>query len=988
MPFLLFFGPYARGILFSLFRGCILNVIIRHKTQETREKNMKHRSLSAVLALMLAVSLFPAAALAEGAGGENGLSIPNGGDAEAALMLYEDYGDTRTLTIDKNSEKKNYRLSELYYAEGETLIDLFEDGTESLVCGYLLDTPEGPAEWTVVGKVIYYPDESGGSNEVMLENLEWDKLTSGKNYLLMIKPGERWYKQIVAVTDNSQQGGDDVQPGTFVVQYEGENYAAGSTLVLSAGPDNVVALMVRTENGWSLVGDSSLIKFGEGVITNIAPVHKENEGTDQLWRVIIAEEDGEGAASWIQYGEDENNRVNITVRSAPQPSGQLEVNYDGSFVRGLTLGAGTYDVELRLWDEENNKDWWLGEKYTNWLSVDETIVKSIEQDRFKDDDAHDVFMWKITVAAPESGSASGWIKYSDGKNESQVDIKVLAAHGDKVSDGDFIDAEVDNGELIIKIDGETYRSNVAKINWPMDSDNEYYLAACEWRDKLLDISPKGHGFRGLMDGSNNHMYLSARVFQRVEGESGSDDVKYFLNENVRAKMIEAGYTFDIVLHPAEGSGNYPTRETVEMTSLSPENGDMALNWEHLYYGDSSTAGWWVYEAQLVNAAETVVARSFSSEKFQSMALERVTLEESDVETINRQIADTLNHCSENDDYTLPMVEFILPAGTIEGRIIIPKTKCFISLVGAGNNRGVISTTIRGGVRLDGADCDLHSIHFIGAGKDQETSSDGLPNVAAYGYGEGIPRGCILEGYYCAISSEDCSSWAANQSVFLNNHIGIRMSALGGGNLRMIDNWFVGNDTALLVEKSIGADAMESSSNRFVNNKVDLENNSDQTGWMSQNFFYHDHDENKGWMPVLWNEDIGNGSLNFCRDEQGRICADNSAPEFETTGNYNTLRSDGDPQYLNFLPWFDGKSKTFAYPLARTQSCDSFFYPNWRDPNQCPKWWPEDDPYYPSYVQRGVTISESELDGLHFSSYDSSTDTAIGTFDFGAAGTEN
>ena len=37
--------------------------------------------------------------------------------------------------------------------------------------------------------------------------------------------------------------------------------------------------------------------------------------------------------------------------------------------------------------------------------------------------------------------------------------------------------------------------------------------------------------------------------------------------------------------------------------------------------------------------------------------------------------------------------------------------------------------------------------------------------------------------------------------------------------------------------------------------------------------------------------------------------------------------------------------------------------------------------------QGVTISENELDGLRFSSYDSETDTAVGTFDFGSSRAE-
>lgn len=928
---------------------------------------MKHRALSMLLTLVMVVSLLPAAAVADAAEDD----ANNGVQTGTIEMRYDgQFGNEKSMPV----------------GEHKVELRLWRDDTGGAHWLEEADKDNLQVDGTVVKSIAYSPEKNPENSDETI--VFWKIVIAGSvgdsGY---IQYGTDTTNQVtVTVVDDSSQGSDDLKPGTLVVQYDGGNYAAGSTLALPVGPDNVVALMVRTENGWNLIDSNSSIKFENGVIANIVPVKKDDEDSDQLWRIIIKESAEEGASSWIQYGEDENNRVNIIVRPAPQPSGQLEVNYDGSYVRSLTFGAGTYDVELRLRDESNNSDWWLGEKYENRLSVDGTTVQSIEQDRFEDDEGHDVFMWKITVSAPENGSASGWIKYGDGENASQVDIKALAAHGREVDNGDMVTAWFDDDwNFIVELDGKTYQGNVAKFNWPEGSSDEYYLAACEWRDKLLDISPKGFGSRGFMHGSSDHMYISARVFQRVAGESGDDDVKYILNEDVRAQMEKAGYTFNIVPHPVDGNVNYPTRETVEMVSLSSQSENVQLDWEHLYYGDPSAAGWWAYEAQLVKGAgkdAEVVARCFSSEQFQSTTLHYKDLELTDVEVINEEIAETLEDCPAATDYTMQMVEFTLPAGVIEGLIVIPETDCFVNLAGAGDNRGVISTTIKGGVKLKGASCNFSSICFIGAGKDKETFEDGSPNAAAYGYGEGLPRGCILKDYYCAISSEDRSSWAANQSIFINNHIGIRMSALGGGNLRMEDNWFVGNDTALLVDESIGADLMESSCNRFVNNEVDLENNSGKTMWMSQNFFYHDYDETNDWTPVLWSGEIGNGILNFYRDEEGRICTSNRAPEFKTAKNYNTLSVDGDPQYLDFLPWFSGNNKTLAYPLARTQECNTFFYPNWKS-----NVYSSNNPYYPSYVQQGVTISENELDGLRFSSYDSASDTTVGTFDFGSSRAE-
>ena len=824
--------------------------------------------------------------------------------------------------------------------------------------------------------------------------------------------GAEEQKETVEMRENdSQQGGDgeksqlpteENENGAIVLRLGAESDAA---TVYTAYQSEVLVLPVLYYTKDNVVINATEELFQKGDVKCYAiqknsagrtlfgnlmlrPGNEFNGGNLILWNQLPEDWSGVDSASYVIMFHCNNQwyKLDAQLRAGSEPLvGELVLQYKGNnYFDGnmIELAAGTNEVSLMARDVDN---WEMISSKTG-LSVDGKVVIGLEPFERTTGEGNTITLWNMILAEPEIGStATGWIKFVDKNgNASQITIKSLSAHGRKVEDSDKVAAKFDDDwNFTVELDGKIYQGKVAKFNWPEGSSNEYYLAACEWRDKLLDISPKDYGDRGFMQGSNDHMYISARVFQRVAGESG-DDVKYVLNEDVRAQMEEAGYTFNIVPHPVDGNVNYPTRETVEMVSLSSQSEDVQLDWEHLYYGDPSTAGWWAYEAQLVKGTDEdaeVIARCFSSEQFQSMTLHYKDLESTDVEVINRKIAETLQDCPAATDYTMQTVEFTLPAGVIEGLIVIPETDCFVNLAGAGDNRGVISTTIKGGVKLKGASCDFSSICFIGAGKDKETFEDGSPNAAAYGYGEGLPRGCILKDYYCAISSEDRSSWAANQSIFINNHIGIRMSALGGGNLRMENNWFVGNDTALLVDESIGADLMESSCNRFVNNEVDLENNSGKTMWMSQNFFYHDYDETNGWTPVLWSGEIGNGILNFYRDGEDRICTSNQAPEFKTAKNYNTLSVDGDPQYLDFLPWFAGSNKTLAYPLARTQECNTFFYPNWSNPYR------SSDPYYPSYVQQGVTISENELDGLRFSSYDSETDTAVGTFDFGSSSTE-
>ena len=318
------------------------------------------------------------------------------------------------------------------------------------------------------------------------------------------------------------------------------------------------------------------------------------------------------------------------------------------------------------------------------------------------------------------------------------------------------------------------------------------------------------------------------------------------------------------------------------------------------------------------------------------------------------------------------------------------------LRGAGFEDDLISTTIHGGVKLGDVSCNVEGIRFIGDGTTNEYLADGVTrNSAIYGKGQGVYNGCIFENYYCAVhSGENCApAWGGWSSVFYKNGTALHLDTDMGGNLEMVDNWFVGNSTAVLMDNALEEIYfLQARQNRFVNNGCDLVNNCGKTMWMSQNFFYHAAGNEALWEPVLWKEvtaessDDVIGLLLKREGANGAIHAEDM-PVFEATENYNALGADGNPQYLNFLPRFDGSSKTMAYPLARTQECVSFFYPNWRDPNFCPQWWPDNDPYYPSYVQQGVTISKNELDGLRFSSYDSASDTTVGTFDFGSSRAE-
>lgn len=185
------------------------------------------------------------------------------------------------------------------------------------------------------------------------------------------------------------------------------------------------------------------------------------------------------------------------------------------------------------------------------------------------------------------------------------------------------------------------------------------------------------------------------------------------------------------------------------------------------------------------------------------------------ETISKSIkAGIKEHWDKLDEGIKELVEtgrrndfvvFQLPSGEINGQIEIPDTLSLVTLRGAGFEDDLISTTIRGGVKLGDVSCNIDGVHFIGDGTTNEYLADGVTrNSAIYGKGQGVYNGCIFENYYCAIhSSEDCApAWGGWSSVFYKNGTALHLDTDLGGNLEMVDNWFVGNSTAILMDDAL------------------------------------------------------------------------------------------------------------------------------------------------------------------------------------------
>lgn len=800
--------------------------------------------------------------------------------------------------------------------------------------------------------------------------------------------------------NDSQQGGDgeksqlpteDYEKGAIVLRLGAESDAA---TVYTAYQSEVLVLPVLYYTKDNVVINATEELFQKGDVKCYAiqknsagrtlfgnlmlrPGNKFNGGNLILWNQLPEDWSGVDSASYVLMFHCNNQwyKLDAQLRAGSEPLvGELVLQYNGTNYSGeneVILPAGVHQVALTL----QTQNGYRGITSDENLEWDNTIITGLNP-------IDDNGLWRIVLAEPTGKQATGYIEYTDGeRHTSHVNITCTRSYGDEVT-----------GE-VIKQDSDEYAkiSDNLVTSFPWDG-KIYYLGTAEYQKNLGDVGPFGQDERGVIreDGTYYDMFFAPRVFEYIEND-------YKLCEDIRKEIENAGFIFKLELLPTDhGCEYYPVTIPVSLENYdSSTDRTVTETWEQHLVTEKSV-GSWIYKVSIVKKSDGFVfAQNMSMASYLPNVYTYVPVTGNTGETISNSIeAGLKDHWDKLDEGIKELVEtgrrndfvvFQLPSGEINGQIEIPDTLSLVTLRGAGFEDDLISTTIRGGVKLGDISCNIDGVHFIGNGTTNEYLADGVTrNSAIYGEGQGVYNGCIFENYYCAIhSSKDCApAWGGWSSVFYKNGTALHLDTDMGGNLEMVDNWFVGNSTAILMDDALEEIYfLQARQNRFVNNDYDLVNNSGRTMWMSQNFFYHDYDETNGWTPVLWSGEIGNGILNFYRDEEGRICTFNQAPEFKTAKNYNTLSVDGDPQYLDFLPWFAGSNKTLAYPLARTQECNTFFYPNWSNPYR------SSDPYYPSYVQQGVTISENELDGLRFSSYDSETDTAVGTFEFSASAAE-
>lgn len=925
---------------------------------------MKHRALSMLLALVMVVSLLPIAAVA-GNEEANFTMRLQGGDYYASYSLFADtYEGVRFEVYDESENSpRQLTVNDTLTYDGKVVTSVVYDSNNDSDNTWRVTIAE-----TESGERSGWIEYSGKRISIDLRLKHGEKVESfvGKTADEELATPFEWNGQTyyLGVSD-----GENVRPfGSGSCELQNENSRNGFMF-------KAQVFTLNDEDNYAQVSDDVRAEIDKNydIFVKVWPT-KSCEGYYYPLKETL--KDGSlncqfttaSLGTWLievtaiprghKSGFTHYSQLTVSYRKT-QEYGVLGMSYDGSgFVKSYELFAGTHrNIEFKVGNEPLNfsaikEDAPANEKLTYGGLINKLGYMGEG-------------CWTIELAEPQGEQTTGWIQY--GTDESnRVTITVKPSHGGAV---DKNDPET----KIYKHDSEEFKwaswGTVMPFPW---HDETYYLGTAAWSTK----KPYAMGGRGVEEAED---YYAASVFSLMSGEAGSMSATYQLREDIRAAMMQDGYTFELTLVPTDiGCAYYPAIRDVKMNITQQGDGTettFTSEWQGQKFSKDSV-GVWVYDARLYKD-EKQVQQNLSNCKYSCNIQEKVDLEGQNVSAINREIENELKKfpVQENDGLYNNVVTLVLPAGELEGQIVIPQTNAIVTVYGNDYGQGRIATTLKGGIRFDNNNTNhVGFIHFIGEGKKVEwvDEENEIRNEAVYGEGQGAPEVCLFEGYHIAIHSTDRPSWGSQDSVYINNNVAICQDGENGGQTIMRNNWFVDNNTAVVMKRSVSVDYLMSFKNRFINNEIDLSNESENVLWLSQNFFYHDFDGENSWRPILWEEKNGILVLN----NDGGLLYDSSenAPAFMDS-NYNTSKND--VKYLNFLPLFstEGDSpKPMAYPLARTQDCSSFFYPNWG----------RDGENYPSYVLWGETISEDDLNNLRCYSFDKQNNVVTGTLDFGAS----
>lgn len=227
-----------------------------------------------------------------------------------------------------------------------------------------------------------------------------------------------------------------------------------------------------------------------------------------------------------------------------------------------------------------------------------------------------------------------------------------------------------------------------------------------------------------------------------------------------------------------------------------------------------------------------------------------------VEEINTALE---NEFARLDEYRANGINTILvqlSASEYTGQIVVPalpegfRDDNFTVRFEGTRSNNMNNVTLYGGICSNSALLYAANLNFVGAGKDntnwpEDGDNAGAENTALYGDAMGMQGGCSFTGYYYAVKMTKGQRPCGADNTYTKNHVAwyIGEGNNRGGYRTAVNCDFIENDIAIQATNfSEGPSFFTHQNCRFINNTVDVKNNSGRTWCIPGNYFAHSDSE--------------------------------------------------------------------------------------------------------------------------------------------------
>ena len=228
-----------------------------------------------------------------------------------------------------------------------------------------------------------------------------------------------------------------------------------------------------------------------------------------------------------------------------------------------------------------------------------------------------------------------------------------------------------------------------------------------------------------------------------------------------------------------------------------------------------------------------------------------------VEQINAALKDKFAELNELRAQGINEIVVQMSASEYRGQIVVPEfpegfrdDNFTVRFEGTRSNN-MNNVTLYGGICSNSALLYAANLNFVGAGKDNEKwpaddeKNAGAENTALYGNAMGMQGGCSFIGYYYAVKMTEGIRPCGADNTYTDNHVAwyIGKGNNRGGYRTAVNCDFIENDIAIQATNfSEGPSFFTHQNCRFINNTVDVKNNSGRTWCIPGNYFAHSDSE--------------------------------------------------------------------------------------------------------------------------------------------------